>query len=229
MLLSIIIPILNDYSDLLKSANSISRINSNIELLIVDGSKKNNLEYIKENIRVNFKYIHKKNSSVYEAMNFGIKESNGEYLYFMGAGDILKKVPKISPNDEILCCRVKFVYKRKRIRQIKDLSLIKYFNILHHQSLIYKKKLLLKYPYDEKYKSLADYNLNIILLKNFHKVRFLENFLISELKPHGLSSNYFLSITEGVSILYKNKFFRGIFIYLIITTLSTIKYKLINL
>ena len=103
MLLSIIIPILNDYSDLLKSANSIYKINNNIELLIVDGSKKNNLEYIKKNIKVNFKYIHKKNSSVYEAMNFGIKESNGEYLYFMGAGDVLKKVPKISPNDEILC------------------------------------------------------------------------------------------------------------------------------
>jgi len=229
MLLSIIIPILNDYSDLLKSANSISKINRNIELLIVDGSKKNNLEYIKKNIRVNFKYIHKKNSSVYEAMNFGIKESNGKYLYFMGAGDILKNVPIISPNDEIICCRVKFAYERKRIRQIKNLSLIKCFNILHHQSLIYNKNLLLKYPYDEKYKLLADYNLNIILLKNFHKVRFLKNFLISEIKPHGLSSNYFLSITEGVSILYKNKFYGSIFIYLLITTLSTIKNKLINL
>ena len=229
MLLSIIIPILNDYTDLIKSIDSISKINSNIELLIIDGSEKNNLRFIKKKAKINFKYIHKKNSSVYEAMNFGIKESNGEYLYFMGAGDILKKVPKISPNDEILCCRVKFVYKRKRIRQIKDLSLIKYFNILHHQSLIYKKKLLLKYPYDEKYKSLADYNLNIILLKNFYKVRFLKNFLISEIKPHGLSSRYFLSITEGVTILYKNKLYGNIFIYLLITTLSTIKNKLIYL
>lgn len=227
MLLSIIIPILNDYTDLIKSIDSISKINSNIELLIIDGSEKNNLRFIKKKAKINFKYIHKKNSSVYEAMNLGVKESNGEYLYFMGAGDIIKKIPKIKLNDEILCCRVKFF--NRQIRQIKNLNLIKYFNILHHQSLIFSRKLLLKYPYDEKYKALADYNLNIILLKNFHKVRFLKNFLISEIKPHGLSSRYFLSITEGVTILYKNKLYGNIFIYLLITTLSTIKNKLIYL
>ena len=227
MLLSIIIPILNDYTDLIKSIDSISKINSNIELLIIDGSEKNNLRFIKKKAKINFKYIHKKNSSVYEAMNLGVKESNGEYLYFMGAGDIIKKIPKIKLNDEILCCRVKFF--NRQIRQIKNLNLIKYFNILHHQSLIFSRKLLLKYPYDEKYKALADYNLNIILLKNFHKVRFLKNFLISEIKPHGLSSRYFLSITEGVTILYKNKLYGNIFIYLLITTLSTIKNKIIYL
>ena len=225
-MISIIIPILNDNEALIRSINSIAKLNQKkVDLIIVDGSKSSNLNAIKNKTRFSFKYIHAKNSSVYEAMNIGIKNSKGKFLYFMGAGDMIKRFPKIRNSDELICGRVKF--KKKNIKQFKILFFIGFFNILHHQSLIYNKKIFLNYLYDTSYKSLSDYNLNIILIKNSYKIRFLNDFLISEIKPHGLSSNYFLSIKEGVKILYSNKFYFYIIFYILITTLSTIKNKLI--
>ena len=60
------------------------------EWIVVDGGSNEQTQNIwnKYKNRINY-FISEKDSGVYNAMNKGIKQSNGEYLLFLNAGDYL--------------------------------------------------------------------------------------------------------------------------------------------
>jgi glycosyltransferase involved in cell wall biosynthesis len=86
---SIITVVYNAKVELQKTVNSIqNQIYNNFEHVIIDGgSEDGTLEYIKSLSFDNLNYISKKDNGIYDAMNKGIKLSNGEYLLFLNAGD----------------------------------------------------------------------------------------------------------------------------------------------
>ncbi len=92
MKFSIITVVKNDRDNILKTINSIKNQNfKNFEHIIVDGySTDGTSEVIKKNIIVNKQYKHliKKDKNLYDALNYGIKISKGEYIGILHSGDI---------------------------------------------------------------------------------------------------------------------------------------------
>jgi glycosyltransferase involved in cell wall biosynthesis len=141
---------------------------SNIELIVIDGASNdgtlNILEKYKRSIQ---KLISEPDNGVYDAFNKGIKAAQGDWLYFIGAGDKFFKKTTISkvfsepPQGKFLYGNVvkgsrakpydgKF-YKLKYCRK----------NICH-QSIFYHRDLFQQLGiFDTRYPLLADWAFNI--------------------------------------------------------------------
>lgn len=90
-LFSIIIATYNVDKVLQKTIDSVKQQNDkNYELIIIDGeSSDNTVEVIKSNSEFITHWISEIDDGIYDAWNKGIKISNGEWILFLGAGDLL--------------------------------------------------------------------------------------------------------------------------------------------
>ncbi len=89
MLLSVIIVTKDPGNDLLSTLSSLQTLDKdNIEILIKDNSSNQNIrETIKHFNYSNLRYIHKKDTGIYDAMNQALGYANGKFIYFINAGD----------------------------------------------------------------------------------------------------------------------------------------------
>ena len=84
MKISIITPTLNSEKSIAFTLNSVFNQNyKNFEHIIVDGGSSDKTLEIVNNHKVKKKIIVKKNSSIYEAINIGIKNSKGNYILIL--------------------------------------------------------------------------------------------------------------------------------------------------
>jgi len=154
----------------------LSQRKDNLELLIVDGvSTDGTVDIINrykrrvENDEFSGKslnFISEIDCGIYDAMNKGIDLASGDWLFFLGADDILLPMfsdacAVIARQDTIYYCNTflnkhQFVYAGK-FNQYK----LGVKNICH-QTIFYPKHVLRKYYYDTDYQLNADYLFNII-------------------------------------------------------------------
>ena len=87
MKFSVITVVKNDRYKILKTINSVkSQIFKDYEYIVVDGkSTDGTSQIIKKNLRKNKynKHILKKDKNLYQALNYGIKKSKGEYIVIL--------------------------------------------------------------------------------------------------------------------------------------------------
>ena len=90
MKISIITSTLNSEKTIAYTLNSVfNQVYKNYEHIIVDGgSTDKTLEIIKQH-KIKNKIIIKKKTSIYEAINLGIKSANGDYVLVLNSDDIL--------------------------------------------------------------------------------------------------------------------------------------------
>lgn len=96
-LVSIIIPCYNSEKFIYKTLETVAnQTYKNIEVIIVDdGSKDNTVDISKnilENKKVRYKIICQSNSGVSVARNNGIKNSNGEFIFFLDSDDFIDEL-----------------------------------------------------------------------------------------------------------------------------------------
>lgn len=91
MKLSIITVNLNDKTGLEKTIKSvISQSFSDFEFIIIDGESTDGSIDIINQYKSKISYwVSEKDSGIYNAMNKGIRQAKGEYLYFLNSGDAL--------------------------------------------------------------------------------------------------------------------------------------------
>ena len=173
----------------------LSQNKSLFEYIIVDGlSDDGTLEKIKKHSD-EIKLIFEKDNGVYDAMNKGIEIATGKYLYFLGAGDqlkkgILEKIKSIMPQDNL-----SFVYGnvyRFDQNRIYDGAFITYKlnkrNICH-QAIFYERNIFnVVGKYDIKYGTKADYALNIRCFGCREIKKIYINDVIADYEGFGLSS-----------------------------------------
>lgn len=103
MLLTVVIVTKNPGSDIHATLASLMPLDGeSVEILIKDNSDDNSLEKINQFFQfTNFKYVHKPDNGIYDAMNQAIKIAKGEYIYFLNAGDMYIDcgLPNIIKND----------------------------------------------------------------------------------------------------------------------------------
>ncbi|RYZ96243.1 MAG: glycosyltransferase, partial [Sphingobacteriaceae bacterium] len=165
--ISVIIVVYNDALRLEQTLLSIfNQTYKNIELCIIDGgSTDGTIDIIKQYQNKIAFWKSEPDTGIYDAMNKGIKAVKGDWVYFIGAGDILlnllNKITPLFKNDN--CIYYGNVY-RNDIGAIFDGNYPSYklaVQNICHQGIFYPVKALRKYNFNTKYISYADYDLNI--------------------------------------------------------------------
>lgn len=152
--LSIITINFNNKEGLLRTAKSITeQLYTNFEWIVIDGgSTDGSLDIIKQYQNHITYWCSEKDKGVYDAMNKGIRHSNGTWLNFMNSGDTFVSAETLqNVFNEAIPPTAYFLYS-DTISQLEDGTIrISYQNHLKgniiHQSCIYKKELHNIYGY----------------------------------------------------------------------------------
>ena len=141
----------------------------NYEFIIIDGGSTDGSREVIEQYSANISYwVSEPDKGIYNAMNKGIKEANGEYLIFMNSGDTFYDETVLDSslqylNDDI----VQGIAKNHDMSET-PLCLVKipgktqlFSPSLHHQSCFFRRKLFDHSFYDENYKIVADWKFYI--------------------------------------------------------------------
>lgn len=183
----------------------VRQIDDDIEYLIIDGkSTDNTLDIInKYKSKYDIKVISETDNGIYDAMNKGVKNSSGKWLFFLNSDDCLKSdsiknmkqcIDKNSDADciygdieEIRVHNGKEYFKVfKADNNLQNLSKGMVFS---HQSFLCKKKDIINIGYfDTKFKIAGDWDLICKLYKSGLKFKYI-NFVMAEFYYGGASSN----------------------------------------
>lgn len=139
----------------------------NIEIIVIDGQSTDKTMHIVEKYKDKItKYISEPDSGIYEAMNKGLHLATGEYINFMCAGDSFTHHHVISDLlKSINIHRIEGVYYGDTsvitdgdtwVKK-SDPTLLRDTMSINHQSCFINTKLHRKYPYNETFKIVADY------------------------------------------------------------------------
>lgn len=170
----------------------------NFEFIIIDGGS-NDGSYntiTSYSSKINY-WVSEKDNGIYHAMNKGVHASNGEYLIFMNSGDefnddsVLATVSQKSNGSDILIgdtlCQHKKSYKL--VKSPEEITLANMLcGVIRHQSSFIKKELLIKYPYDEKYKIISDVKFFIDAFVWGNCTYQHINYIISKFENSGISN-----------------------------------------
>ncbi|WP_270569797.1 glycosyltransferase family 2 protein [Bacteroides eggerthii] len=136
-----------------------------IEYIIIDGgSTDGTVEIIRKYADRIAYWVSEPDKGIYDAMNKGIKVATGDFLFFLGADDIL--IIEISAIIGKLCCNT-ILYGGVELKssgkilhtKFSQYSLVR--NNVPHQGIFYPRSLFLMFTYDTNYKIYADWLLNI--------------------------------------------------------------------
>tara|TARA_A100001015_G_C15043294_1_gene741434 strand:- start:5697 stop:6383 length:687 start_codon:yes stop_codon:yes gene_type:complete len=218
-LVSIVTINYNNSKGLKKTLESITKLNFEHELIIVDGdSNDNSLAVVTgyNNKISNIKLISEKDKGVYDAMNKGIKNAKGDWVIFMNSGDCFYETDDMAQiledhsTYDLLYGNTRMEGKIFHPKNLKALE----HGIIHacHQSMFFNfKKLSDELRYINFYKIYADYELvNRLYLKNF-KFKYIDR-CISEIEPGGISQSvsWRKRIDKFLIVINSNGLIRGV-------------------
>ena len=162
------------------------------EFIIIDGgSTDGSVEIIKEYDKYITYWVSEKDNGVYHAMNKGIAAAKGDYCIFMNSGDCFHFSNALnfvaSYQEDIICGQVSTYPSGHHKPTITLVDLLRIS--LPHQAMFIKRDLLIKHPYDEKYKILSDWKFCIenLIIDNcsFRNIEVV----IADYESGGISTN----------------------------------------
>jgi len=135
------------------------------EWIVVDGaSSDRSVEFIKDKTD---KWSSAPDNGIYDAMNIGTNQHNGEYIIFMNAGDCFYDPKTLRTIKDHATTLPDFIYgdamEDGNLKKSRPHSKIKQGMITHHQSMIYKAPLK---NCDLNYEIASDYDLTFSVIKN---------------------------------------------------------------
>jgi glycosyltransferase involved in cell wall biosynthesis len=190
--LSIIIVTLNVAHYLQDALNSIyAQTYPNIEIVIMDGlSTDGTVDILKANDDKIALWRSEKDGGIYEAMNKALDYITGEWVYFLGADDVLfddfSKLAYELKDQSVL------YYANVMLKDIKYRGQVTAYmhakSTICHQAMIYPKWVFDKYRFNTKYRISADHELNMRCWKdpNLHFKYF--DLIIARFNHTGASS-----------------------------------------
>ncbi|MBK5721756.1 glycosyltransferase [Dysgonomonas sp. Marseille-P4677] len=170
MKLTIITINYNNANGLRKTIESIiSQAQADFEYIVIDGGSTDGSQNIIEEYSQHITYwVSEPDKGVYNAMNKGIRQANGEYVLFINSGDTICEDANLSlimdqiTGEDIVYFDLEICDKNnnKFIKTYPDYLDFKYFaeDSLPHMGSFIKKELLIKYGYySEKMKIVSDW------------------------------------------------------------------------
>jgi len=224
MKITIITATYNSSKTLQKTIDSISTQDyKDIEYIIIDGgSTDQTLDIIKRNCKIISNYISEEDNGIYDALNKGIKLSDGEIIGFLNSDDVLANNQVISnivkcfyeTNTDILYGNLIYQSDKKIIRNWISNSFInkslKWGWMPPHPTLYCKKEIYKKYGlFNNSYKISADYDYMLRIFKIPEIKKFFLPITIVKMEVGGVSNNSMRNIilksTEDYKAIKTNK------------------------
>lgn len=201
MKISVIVPCYNAADTLASCLKSLVAQDADLEIIIQDGGSTDHTERVISPFisHINH-YSSQPDNGVYDAMNKGIDKASGDWLYFLGADDVLASSTSLSmlvadvPSECDVAIgkthnlpprhpKVPEWYPAQWNRQLR----LK--NIVHHQGIVYRNSIFTNYRYPEQFRILADYHLNLSLFYAGVKAD-LKNVHVANCASDGISKNF---------------------------------------
>lgn len=139
-----------------------------VEVIVVDGdSTDNTLEIIRRHEGRLKAWLSEPDDGLYDAMNKGVKLAKGDWIYFLGADDVLvncldKVRSFLRDKNTVYYGDVYLPSKNKTYAgEFKWHTLVS--KNINHQSIFYPRQVFEQYAYNLNYPILADYDLNLRL------------------------------------------------------------------
>ena len=190
MKLSIITINWNNAEGLKKTIESVVlQKNLDFEYIVIDAeSTDGSIEIIKQYENSITYWKSEPDSGIYNAMNKGIKQAQGDYCLFLNSGDWLKeqalsRILRQCTGEDIIYCNMYLSYDALRFQELKypiNLTLNDFYKTaIGHQSTFIKTHLFVKYGmYNENYKIHSDYDfwLKTIIIGNC-SYKYIDEFL----------------------------------------------------
>jgi glycosyltransferase involved in cell wall biosynthesis len=243
--ISIITAVLNDPTGMLKTIESIkNQTYSNLEYIVIDGgSKQENLEILKKHNNLIAHWISEPDKGISDAFNKGIKLSTGDYVCFLGAGDVFYdnqvlntifgnltqaeintydiisgKIQRISLTGEPLWVAPKNIQNFTKNNLLFKLG-------LPHQGMFMHKRYFNRYGvFDIKLKYAMDYDLLLRSFHDFPKIKLVDK-VIANWMEGGVGTGKILEIyQEYHQIKVRNKI-APVFLLKLIHHWNVLKYK----
>ena len=193
---------LSEVKSTLSSVLTDKKILNSIEVIVIDDSNNQEIEiYVKSFQAENIQYFRGDGISLYSAMNIGIKNSKGKYLWFLNSGD--QKSTSFDPNllesenADIIYGNTNYSINNKIVRKqlrpgFKFLETDQLNNFLPcHQSILFRRQFVSKnkVEYDIKLKISGDYKFIETLINHKATILYIP-ITISEFTLGGVSNKY---------------------------------------
>lgn len=180
-----------------------------IEIVMIDGqSSDGTVDIIKSNAARLGYCVSEKDAGIYDAMNKGLKHIKGEWVYFLGADDIL------FDGFSDLCAELKdhhFIYYGRVMTlggptiPADAYAFAKYG--LCHQAMIYPKEVFNGRLFNTRYKISADYAFNMTLFNSGEFSFVFKDHLVANFNQTGVSSTSIDNVFEADRSALVRKYF----------------------
>jgi glycosyltransferase involved in cell wall biosynthesis len=168
----------NDLKNLETTRQSIEILSSKYQdtitwILVDSGDKSKTQEFLQRNQErssTKTKYFHQSDFSIYQAMNFGLKNVTSDYFMFINSGDVVLnqaiELLKSLDADKVACFQSEWHNSNNEkinFREKSQFSLI-LGKMPNHQAMVFPNKFS-RFKYNEEYAISADQDLKIKLAK----------------------------------------------------------------
>lgn len=156
----------NNAAGLLKTIDSvIEQTTPPFEFIVIDGaSTDESVKIIHDHVDYISYWVSEPDGGIYNAMNKGIRNAHGEWCIFLNSGDafssatVLEQLQNSGADSDIISGHtIAMSDPPLNVYAPPTITLAFFFNnSLNHQSAFIRRQLLLKHPYDESFKIVAD-------------------------------------------------------------------------
>jgi len=201
MKFTVIIPTLNAESQLHTTLESLScQTYDDFECLIMDGGSTDATVGIVKKYQSHIpalRYFSEKDAGIYDAMNKGVTLSQGEYIFFLGAGDslhnnlVLETVSKHLMAQDVDILYGNILLLPDQLLKHPEKLTNSYFRsgkMICHQSIFARKSTLTDYPFSLSYTYASDKDWLIHCLKSHKSFAYIPE-TIANYDTKGISSN----------------------------------------
>lgn len=227
-MISIICPTYNCAEDIEMLLNSVfCQTCRDYELIVVDGgSTDGTIDKLRKR-KKRLRYVSEPDDGIYDAMNKGIAMAKGEWLYFIGADDMLfmpdtlrELSAFLDDSVDVVLCNIMMPGLSCGTSRFSWRTF--FHNTIHHQGAVYHRRVFDKYKYDTSLKIMADYDLNLYLF--FHGCRFgYADMFLAHHTPYGVSGQpHLLNYKEEIAV--RNRYLHNRLAQLLLAGFSYAKY-----
>lgn len=198
---SIILPIYNSEKYISNILNSIRKQTfKQFELIVIDNLSSDNSIQIINQFADQFcvKIISEKDAGIYDAMNKGVKNAHGDWLYFMGADDTLVNENVLMDVSKYLNEEFDIVYgdsiwiPENYLEKGEWTSAKLIVQSINHQRIFYRRQLFEQFgDFNLRYRVAADHDLNIRFFCNPNVKKKYLSIPIAYYHTSGFSANQF--------------------------------------
>ncbi|WP_421300345.1 glycosyltransferase family 2 protein [Aeromonas veronii] len=167
-----------------------------IEYVVIDGgSNDGTIALIQKNLSVIDTWISERDNGIYDAMNKGVALASGDFVIFMNAGDrfyshnaISQCIAGVNNEDVVYGDHWVLGSRRNDGRHIaKPIEQLKYGMVCSHQSMFFRRALLIAQPFSLQYGTAGDYECICRLYRHEAKFKYSKDVIVSYYSAGGVS------------------------------------------